>query len=774
MQVFLDGLSMVFVVVLNMSITASVMIVFVLLARLCLKRVPRSFSYALWAVVLFRLLCPASFASPVAVLSLFGDAPATQTPTNTMQYVSPDAAEDSVRGTDELLMDYQSSAEDAQSITGSTGVVQEDTQDVAQDDIAVAGTTQQADAVSGGAEQGIALDVWAIAALVWLVGALVLLGVNAYSLLRLKQKLRRATCYRLEDCGAQISSRVYQSEIVPTAFVLGIWRPCIFLPAHLSLREQSYVLRHERIHIARRDPLWQSIAFVALCLHWFNPLVWLAFKANQKDMEASCDERVLRQMGSGIKAEYAQSLLNLSRGKVSAFHTALTFGESSTKSRIQNVLSYRKPVVWVSSVAALSLAVVVMLLIVNPAQTGDNGVYADDYLTVTAGEDWQIIANHADDVEIISRVDDAYRMHITRTASVTTGTSGATDAERVYAMIEAASLETAFGCSVTLNQQIDGYNASVTTTNTGDMQDYLECTTYMLVVDGMDYTVTTYARYSEGYAADAALEQELTTLVNALDFAKEEIVYSEPSLTEMVIYEDFEGVSFAYPEAWDISIYQMGDAQSTLLFDENANLAYNKINFTTATPSLGDAEYLSALLGATVTDMDVIDFTLAGNEATQATYNVTINGESYWGQWIVIGLAEDACQISLRYHYLKEQADAYENVLDNIIATLGIATEDTLFISEQVAMDTAHAALVESLQDNSVRYERFIEESELHTQEASLTIATTVEDEAFWTVTIYDVAIESWDALTLDWYRVSYNVKVNAVTNEVISIFGSR
>lgn len=774
MQVFLDGLSTVFVVVLNMSITASVMIVFVLLARLCLKRVPRSFSYALWAVVLFRLLCPVSFASPVAVLSLFGTAPAAQTPTNTMQYVSPDAVENSVRATDELLMDYQSSVEDAQSTTASPDVEQEDTHDVAQDGIVVAGTVQQADAVGGDAAQGIALDAWVIAALVWVVGALVLLGVNAYSLLRLKQKLRRATCYSLEECATKASSRVYQSEVVPTAFVLGIWRPCIFLPAHLSLREQSYVLRHERIHIARRDPLWQSIAFVALCLHWFNPLVWLAFKANQKDMEASCDERVLRQMGSGIKAEYAQSLLNLSHGKVSAFHTALTFGESSTKSRIRNVLLYRKPVVWVSSAAAIALAVAVVLLVANPAQTGDDGVYADDYFTVTAGEDWQIIVNNPDDVEIISRVDDAYRMHITRTASVTAGTSGATDVERAYAIIEAASLETAFSSSVTLNQQIDGYNASVTTTNTGDMQDYLECTTYMLIVDGMDYTVTTYARYSEGYATDAMLEQELNALVNALDFAKEEITYRNLSLTEMVIYEDFAGVSFAYPEAWNISIYQMGDAQSTLLFDENANLAYNKINFTTATPSLGDAEYLSALLGASVTDMDVIDFTLAGNEATQATYHVTLNGERYCGQWIVIGLAENSCQISLRYHYSREQADVYENVLDNIIATLGIATEDTLFISEQMAMDTAYAALVESLQDNSVRYERFIEEGELHTQEASLTIANTVEGEPFWTVTIYDVATESWDALTLDWYRVSYNVKVNAVTNEMISIMGSR
>ncbi len=395
MQLLLNGLSNAFVTVFNMSITASVIIAFVFLARLCLRRVPRGFSYALWAVVLFRLLCPISFALPFAVVGITGALPAEEIQTSTMQYISPELT---------VQQNKTDVTVNAHSIENGTPMPDDasDRAEVVPNESTTA-TTQDMTVTTDGA-QGISFDVVTVVSAIWLLGAVGLFGANCFSLLRLKKKLRDAAWHSIaaQSGGTTVPYwnkrkgkhvRIYQSDAIPTAFVLGVLRPCIYLPSHLSPKEHAYILQHEQTHIARRDPFWQCLAFCALCLHWFNPLVWLAFKANQKDMELSCDERVLRQMGSDIKKEYAQSLLNLSRGRSAPLHHVLAFGESSAKSRIKNVLSYQNPVFWVRLAASATLLIVGVLLIANPmpsaaieaqAASSDTTANSDVIQTATA------------------------------------------------------------------------------------------------------------------------------------------------------------------------------------------------------------------------------------------------------------------------------------------------------------------------------------------------------------------------------------------------------
>lgn len=371
MQLFLNGLATVFIAILNMSITASVIIVFVFLTRLCLKRVPRGFSYALWAVVLFRLLCPVSFELPLSAVGMLGVSSAEEYTVSTMQYVSPNAVLQNENGLSDALQEDLLENQMADIVTtedenesapaeNSSSVQDATTADIT-DETQISPITFFQKVSSNAIERWGSTILKAIG-FIWFIGVLALLVVNFYSLWNLKKQLKSAVLCQL---WVEESNICYTAQI-PTAFVLGLVYPRVYLPAHLSPHEQKHILLHEQTHIARHDHHWQALAFFALCLHWFNPLVWLAHKASQADMELSCDERVLHQLGNDIKREYAQSLLNLSRGHDRAFHTVLAFGESEAKTRIKNVLAYRKPLRFVTGLVGATLIVASVLLLANP------------------------------------------------------------------------------------------------------------------------------------------------------------------------------------------------------------------------------------------------------------------------------------------------------------------------------------------------------------------------------------------------------------------------
>lgn len=314
--------------ILNMSIAASVVIVFVLAARLILKKAPKVFSYALWSVVLFRLLCPFSIPTGFSLLALT-DAPIRQTAahTNQIQYVQPDLVHT----------------------------------EFPQVDLPVPGVNQAVNQVlPQGEEQLVADPLEAPAALLtlgWLSGMALMAVYSVLSMLRLRRRLVGAT---------PLQDNIYLADHIASPFVLGVLRPKIYLPSVLSKEEQKYIILHEQYHIKRLDHLVKLLAFLALCVHWFNPLVWLSFFLAQRDMEMSCDEAVLQTLGVHIRADYSASLLSLSTGRRVVGGTPLAFGEGDAKSRIQNLLAWNKPQKWVVALAALVCVAVVASCGTNP------------------------------------------------------------------------------------------------------------------------------------------------------------------------------------------------------------------------------------------------------------------------------------------------------------------------------------------------------------------------------------------------------------------------
>jgi beta-lactamase regulating signal transducer with metallopeptidase domain len=326
-----------------MSITASIVIVFVMLARIPLKKVPKIFSYVIWAVVLFRLVCPISFSSQLSVMGIL------RTPVvadNSVPFVPPDIVH-----TEYPQVDLP--------VPGVSEVINE--------------------SLPQGQEQLVADPLeWQMAAatVLWLCGIAAMLIYSTVSLLLLRRKLISAVPLSkavqnstIFNPGIKAFSHesIYIVDHIPTPFVIGIIRPKIYLPSTLNERELSYVILHEQTHIRRYDHIVKMIAFLALVVHWFNPLVWVAFLLCVKDMEMSCDERVLREMGTDIKADYSTSLLSLAAGRRLINGSPLAFGEGNIKGRIKNVMNFRKPAFWVLVVAVIAVAVVCFCLMTNPA-----------------------------------------------------------------------------------------------------------------------------------------------------------------------------------------------------------------------------------------------------------------------------------------------------------------------------------------------------------------------------------------------------------------------
>ena len=151
-----------------------------------------------------------------------------------------------------------------------------------------------------------------------------------------------------------------------TPFVLSLIRPKIYLPAGLNATERSYILLHEQTHIQRKDHIIKILAFLVLSIHWFNPLVWIAFILMSTDMELSCDERVLNEMDEGIKKPYANSLLSLATGRHILNGSPLAFGEGNVRGRIKNVLNYKKPRLWIVVVSIIAVIIIGIALLANP------------------------------------------------------------------------------------------------------------------------------------------------------------------------------------------------------------------------------------------------------------------------------------------------------------------------------------------------------------------------------------------------------------------------
>mgnify|MGYP002561218186 CR=1 FL=1 len=332
-----------FIEVLNLSIAGSWMILAVLLLRLILKRAPKAMVCALWLLVGLRLLLPVSVESALSLI------PSRQT-------VSVAIAEPGTLPPVRVSGQNSPAEDGGAALPSQVDVIDSGLPAL---DRALNPVINESLAPELGASVDPLQVLTAVSGWVWLLGCLVMLGYGAMSFLRLKLRLREAV---LAGPG------VREGAMVDSPFVLGIFRPVIYLPLGLSERDREMVLSHERAHLKRRDNWVKPLAYILLAVHWFNPLVWISYVLLCRDIESACDERVLRDMGREERRAYSAALLNCSVRPRMISACPLAFGELSVKGRIKSALNYRKPGFWISLAALAACAVVAVCFLTDPVE----------------------------------------------------------------------------------------------------------------------------------------------------------------------------------------------------------------------------------------------------------------------------------------------------------------------------------------------------------------------------------------------------------------------
>lgn len=318
----------VFLSILNMSLTASFVIVVVCLVRVFLRRAPKIISYVLWVVVLFNLVCPFKIESAFSLIPFKAQTIPTNITTQTLPHINSGIA----------IVDN--------TLSGA---------------LPVPDTTLGANANP--------LQVWTkIAVYAWLVGATLLLLYAVVAYARLKQRLSLAV---------RVEGNIYETDRITSPFVFGLIRPRIYIPTGMGVAQNVHIIEHERTHIKRYDYLVSIFAFIALTLHWFNPLVWVAYMLMLRDMESSCDEAVLLHSSIDVRCDYSSALLSFSRGK-QGLPLPPAFGEQNVKERIKNVLKLKKTSNVNIAIAVILAIVVFVGCAVNKADVKFNSYIYDD------------------------------------------------------------------------------------------------------------------------------------------------------------------------------------------------------------------------------------------------------------------------------------------------------------------------------------------------------------------------------------------------------------
>ncbi len=334
-----------FPTLLTMSLTAAIAAGGVMLLRLLLKGVPRWVTCLLWSVVLLRMVCPGGLSLPVSLM------PETVSSGAYVERVLP-----------------QQTPVSAPVADASTPADPTPTQAAAE---------QTAPAISPTAQPSTGLDRDTVLTIVWAAGGLACLAWGAVSYLRLRLRIADAIL---------IENNIYETDQIDSPFVCGFLRPRIYLPVGLEGPDRRYVLLHEQAHIRRRDYLTKPLAYLALCFHWFNPVLWLAYHLFGRDIETATDQAVIRSFGRTDTAGYAAALLHLGHKPSFPQAVPLAFGEENPKHRIRSVLSYKKPAFWVVFAAVAACVVLGVLLLADlvpsltqlgTSQTEPTVAYAD-------------------------------------------------------------------------------------------------------------------------------------------------------------------------------------------------------------------------------------------------------------------------------------------------------------------------------------------------------------------------------------------------------------
>lgn len=308
----------IFFKIVDMSLAASALILILVLSRPLLKRAPKWIGCLLWALVAVRLVCPVSIKSPFSLI-----------PQTTV--------------VQEMIQEKGNTKRPGeQAETSVQQPVQSETANV-----------EFADRIRATTLKG-ALPY------VWIGGSVILLLYAWLSWMRIRNQIRESV---------RVGTATYEAENIPTPFILGVFRPCIYLPFDLTEEQKECVLAHEHAHLKRWDHIWKPFGFLLLALYWFNPLCWLAYALFCRDVELACDELVIRGMNLQQKKAYSQALLSLSARGSWLAACPVAFGEVSVKQRIKSVLNYKKPQFWVLVVALLGSATLAVCFLTDPVES---------------------------------------------------------------------------------------------------------------------------------------------------------------------------------------------------------------------------------------------------------------------------------------------------------------------------------------------------------------------------------------------------------------------
>ena len=313
----------VFLKLLNLSISASWLVLAVLVLRLVSKRSPKWMNVLLWGIVALRLMLPFSIESALSLI------PSAET-------VSP------------VVVQF----DPAPTITSGVNIIDNAVNPSLSEHFAAAPTMSVNP-----------LYVWAyLAGWVWLIGLGAMLLYALVSYLRLRRRVSVSLCVR---------ENIYLCDAISSPFILGVVKPRIYLPSGLDEVQRQNVLSHERAHLARRDHWWKPLGFALLAVYWFNPVLWLAYTLLCRDIELACDERVIRTMDESAVKTYSTVLLACSMPRKAVITCPLAFGEVGVKERVRNALHYKKPAFWVVAVSVAVCVVVAVCFLTNPPTDTD-------------------------------------------------------------------------------------------------------------------------------------------------------------------------------------------------------------------------------------------------------------------------------------------------------------------------------------------------------------------------------------------------------------------
>ena len=308
-----------FLKIINMSISASWLVLAVLILRFVLKKAPKWINVLLWGIVAIRLICPFSFESTLSLI------PSAETiPLNIGMDTTP-------------------------TINSGISAINN----------AVNPIISQSNTPMAGASVNLLQITIGIYEYIWIFGMIALALYTAISYWRLRRKVDTAVRYK---------DNIFQSENVSFPFVLGIIKPRIYLPFKMNGQYLEYVVAHEQAHICRKDHWWKPLGFLLLMIHWFNPLMWLAYVLLCRDIELACDEKVIKELGNEQRGDYTQALVACSVNRRMIAACPLTFGEVGVKERVKSVMNYKKPALWVIIIAVIVCVGVAVCFLTNPKQ----------------------------------------------------------------------------------------------------------------------------------------------------------------------------------------------------------------------------------------------------------------------------------------------------------------------------------------------------------------------------------------------------------------------